>query len=61
MIDFDRLQLWTPRMVYGLPSGARRLMQEADGYTATIVSGKVIYRDGQPTRHLPGKRMHGHD
>ncbi|MFT4099749.1 MAG: amidohydrolase family protein [Burkholderiaceae bacterium] len=60
VIDFDRLQLRPPRMVYDLPSGARRLMQEADGYTATIVSGKVIYRDGQPTGHLPGKLVRGH-
>ena len=59
VIDFDRLQLRPPRMVYDLPSGARRLMQEADGYDATIVSGKVVYRGGEPTGELPGKLIRG--
>jgi N-acyl-D-aspartate/D-glutamate deacylase len=59
VIDFDRLQLRPPHMVYDLPTGARRLMQEADGYVATIKSGAVIYRDGQPTGALPGKLVRG--
>jgi N-acyl-D-aspartate/D-glutamate deacylase len=60
VIDFDRLRLLPPHMVYDLPSGARRLMQEAEGYVATIVSGEVIYRDGKPTGALPGKLVRGH-
>jgi len=27
-------------MVYDLPTGARRLMQDADGYVATLKSGR---------------------
>jgi N-acyl-D-aspartate/D-glutamate deacylase len=46
-------------MVYDLPTGARRLMQHAEGYVATIKSGVVIYRDGQPTGALPGKLVRG--
>ncbi|MEX0838341.1 MAG: amidohydrolase family protein [Parvibaculum sp.] len=60
VIDFDHLRLKPPGMVYDLPSGARRLMQEAEGYVATIVSGEVIYRNGQPTGALPGKLVRGH-
>ncbi|MGV8995396.1 MAG: N-acyl-D-amino-acid deacylase family protein [Parvibaculaceae bacterium] len=60
VIDFERLQLRPPHMVYDLPSGARRLMQEADGYVATIASGQVIYRDGAHTGALPGKLVRGH-
>ncbi len=59
VIDFDRLQLKAPHMVYDLPTGARRLMQHAQGYVATIKSGRVIYRDGVATGDLPGKLVRG--
>ena len=59
VIDFDRLQLRAPYMVYDLPTGARRLMQEADGYVATIKSGQVIYRNGEATGALPGRLIRG--
>jgi N-acyl-D-aspartate/D-glutamate deacylase len=59
VIDFDGLRLKPPYMVYDLPTGARRLMQEAVGYVATIKSGQVIYRDGQATGALPGKLVRG--
>jgi N-acyl-D-aspartate/D-glutamate deacylase len=57
VIDFDRLTLHAPRMVRDLPSGGKRLTQDADGYLATIVSGEVIMRDGQPTGALPGRMV----
>ena len=59
MIDFDALELGTPYMVYDLPTGARRLMQKATGYIATIKSGEVIYRNGEATAALPGKLIRG--
>lgn len=59
VIDFERLRLKAPYMVYDLPTGARRLMQDAEGYVATIKSGTVIYREGQPTGALPGKLVRG--
>ena len=59
LIDFDRLSLKPPYMVYDLPTGARRLMQDAQGYVATIKSGQVIYREGQPTGALPGRLIRG--
>jgi N-acyl-D-aspartate/D-glutamate deacylase len=59
VIDFDRLKLKVPHMLYDLPTGARRLMQDADGYVATIKSGRVIYREGRPTGTLPGRLIRG--
>lgn len=55
VIDFDRLGLHSPRAVYDLPGGGRRLRQQADGYDMTIVSGVITYRDGKPTGKLPGR------
>jgi N-acyl-D-aspartate/D-glutamate deacylase len=59
VIDFGALSLGVPYMVYDLPTGARRLMQDAKGYAATIKSGQVIYRDGQPAGPLPGRLVRG--
>ncbi|UVO50471.1 amidohydrolase family protein [Sphingomonas sp. SUN019] len=59
VIDFERLELGKPYMAYDLPTGARRLMQDADGYVATIKSGQVIYTEGQPTDALPGRLIRG--
>jgi len=55
VIDMDRLTLHPPRPIYDLPAGGRRLTQKADGYVATIVSGKITYREGTPTGALPGR------
>ena len=54
VIDYDRLQLRPPEVVYDLPSGGRRLIQRTDGYVATIVSGVPVYRDGEATGALAG-------
>lgn len=55
VIDFDRLQLELPYLVRDLPAGGRRLMQDARGYTATIVAGVVVSREGRHTGALPGR------
>jgi|HubBroStandDraft_6_1064221.scaffolds.fasta_scaffold47737_2 N-acyl-D-aspartate/D-glutamate deacylase len=59
VIDFDRLRVKRPVMAFDLPAGGKRLLQGASGYVATIVSGEVIYRDGEPTGALPGKLVRG--
>ncbi len=59
VIDFDRLSLHAPHVVYDLPAGGRRLMQRAEGYVATVVSGKVVSRDGVATGELPGRLVRG--
>jgi N-acyl-D-aspartate/D-glutamate deacylase len=59
VIDYDRLQLRPPEVVYDLPSGGRRLVQRTDGYAATIVSGVPVYRNGEATGALPGRLVRG--
>lgn len=59
VIDHDRLTLHAPTIQHDLPAGGRRLMQRATGYTATIVAGQVIYRDGEPTGARPGRLVRG--
>jgi N-acyl-D-aspartate/D-glutamate deacylase len=59
VIDHDRVLLHRPQVRYDLPAGGRRLFQEASGYEATIVSGQVISREGQPTGVLPGRLVRG--
>jgi N-acyl-D-aspartate/D-glutamate deacylase len=59
VIDYDRLAVLAPEVVYDLPAGGRRLMQRARGYVATIVAGEITYRDGEATGALPGRLIRG--
>jgi N-acyl-D-aspartate/D-glutamate deacylase len=59
VIDLDELGILPPRMVYDLPAGGRRLIQEAEGYVATVKSGVVTYEDGKPTGERPGVLLRG--
>jgi N-acyl-D-aspartate/D-glutamate deacylase len=59
VIDYGRLHLHPPKVHYDLPVGGRRLLQQVDGYDATIVSGVVTQRDGAPTGARPGKLVRG--
>ena len=61
VIDFDRLRLRAPYTQFDLPAGGRRLMQDAEGYVATIVSGEVTYREGVATGALPGRLVRSGD
>ncbi len=59
IIDFENLKILSPRMVYDLPTDARRLIQEAEGYRMTICSGEIIFENGKETGALPGKLIRG--
>ncbi|AMA60836.1 N-acyl-D-amino-acid deacylase family protein [Bradyrhizobium sp. CCGE-LA001] len=59
VIDYDRLHLHPPKVHYDLPVGGRRLLQDVDGYEATIVSGVVTRRQGEATGERPGKLIRG--
>lgn len=59
VIDYDALRLHAPEMVYDLPASAPRLLQGVDGYRATLVSGEVTWRDGEPTGARPGVLIRG--
>lgn len=59
LIDYDRLCLQAPEMVYDLPAGGKRLVQKAAGYRFTIQSGQVTYDNGEHTGALPGRLLRG--
>jgi N-acyl-D-amino-acid deacylase len=59
VVDFDAISVRLPRMVNDLPAGGRRLIQEADGYDATIVNGEVVLQHGELTGARPGKLIRG--
>ena len=59
VIDFERLNLRLPELVFDLPAGARRLVQRADGWVATIVSGELTFRNGEETGARPGRLVRG--
>lgn len=59
VINPDQLGMEVPHMQFDLPAGGRRLMQRANGYTATIVSGTPVYRQGVATDALPGRLVRG--
>ena len=48
-----------PRVARDLPAGGARLLQEADGYVATMVSGEVTRRHGVDTGARPGRLLRG--
>ncbi|HEV7722502.1 MAG TPA: amidohydrolase family protein [Iamia sp.] len=60
VIDFDRLRLRPPRIAFDLPAGGRRLLQGADGYVHTFVSGVETMADGGPTGAHPGRLVRHH-
>ncbi len=55
VIDLERLALHAPRSVDDLPAGGRRILQDATGYVATVVSGVVTRRDDHDTGARPGR------
>jgi N-acyl-D-amino-acid deacylase len=59
ILDYDKLTVRLPRVVKDLPAGGRRLMQDADGFSATIVNGVPIMREGRPTGATPGHLVRG--
>ena len=59
VIDFERLRILAPEMVFDLPAEGRRMIQKAEGYRATIVSGAVTFEHGEATGEMPGKLIRG--
>jgi N-acyl-D-aspartate/D-glutamate deacylase len=46
-------------MAFDLPARGRRLIQLAEGYRATLVSGEVVFENGEATGALPGRLVRG--
>ncbi|BBX16288.1 amidohydrolase [Mycolicibacterium duvalii] len=59
VIDFDKLNARSPRLVSDLPAGGQRVLQAADGYLHTLVTGVEVYVSGEPTGALPGRLVRG--
>ena len=59
VVDLEHLNLRLPEMVFDLPGGARRLVQRADGWKATICAGEVTLEDGEHTEARPGRLVRG--
>ena len=59
VIDYDALCLRAPRVLYDLPAGGRRLVQESMGYRHTFVSGVETRQNDAFTGELPGLLVRG--
>jgi N-acyl-D-aspartate/D-glutamate deacylase len=59
LIDYDSLKLRSPEVAYDFPDNGKRLVQRIEGYRATMVSGCIVHRDGEPTGHSPGRLIRG--
>ncbi|MND02883.1 hypothetical protein D3C83_224390 [compost metagenome] len=46
-----------PTIENDLPTGARRLKQKSGGILATVIGGKVAFRNGEHTGTLGGKLL----
>lgn len=55
IIDHKNLELHEPKLVTDLPAGGTRLLQDAEGYVATIVGGVVTRENDEFTGELPGR------
>ncbi|GAA3192763.1 N-acyl-D-amino-acid deacylase family protein [Actinocorallia longicatena] len=59
LIDFERVANRRPEVVHDLPAGGRRVLQSADGYLATFVSGVQTFDRGRHTGAVPGRLVRG--
>ncbi|MBS0644652.1 MAG: amidohydrolase family protein [Acetobacteraceae bacterium] len=55
VVDLAGLRLHHPELRHDLPAGGKRLVQRADGYTATLVGGTPVFENGEETGSRPGK------
>jgi N-acyl-D-amino-acid deacylase len=59
VIDYHNLTFESPRMAFDFPANARRLVQRAKGYAATLCAGQVTVDHDEFTGTLPGKLIRG--
>jgi N-acyl-D-aspartate/D-glutamate deacylase len=59
VIDFEHLGMHAPRLVFDLPAGGKRLLQQSTGYVHTFVSGVEVCRNGESTGATPGRLVRG--
>jgi len=59
IIDLENLELKMPRLIDDLPGNSERIVQDVEGFTATIVSGELTYQNGEFTGAKPGRLLRG--
>ena len=57
VVDIDRVAERQPQLVADFPHGAKRLIQRAVGYKATVCNGEVILRDDEHTDARGGRLL----
>jgi N-acyl-D-aspartate/D-glutamate deacylase len=57
----DTIDAKDPEYVWDLPGGGKRFVAKAKGIASTIVSGQILYQDGEYQGGLPGKVLRSYD
>jgi N-acyl-D-aspartate/D-glutamate deacylase len=57
VFDPEKIAPQIPTIENDLPTGARRLKQKSSGILATIIGGKVAFKNGEHTGALGGKLL----
>ncbi len=57
VIDYAKLNLLMPKMVYDFPRGGARFHQGSVGYLATLVNGEITRRNDGETGARPGRLL----
>jgi N-acyl-D-amino-acid deacylase len=57
VFDPDTVGPLMPTVANDLPGGAKRLIQRAEGFAATVVAGQVVRSNGEPTGVMPGRLL----
>src|SRR6266851_2865134 len=55
LFDPDTVDAKDPEYVWDLPGGGKRFVAKAKGIKTTVVSGQILYQDGEHQGGLPGK------
>lgn len=61
LFDPDTVDAKDPEYVWDLPGGGKRFVAKAKGIKTTVVSGQVLYQDGEHVGGLPGKVLRSYD
>jgi N-acyl-D-aspartate/D-glutamate deacylase len=61
LFDPDTVDAKDPEYVWDLPGGGKRFVAKATGIKTTIVSGQVLYQDGEYQGGLPGQVLRSYD
>jgi len=61
LFDPDTVDAKDPEYVWDLPGGGKRFVAKAKGIKATVVSGQILYKDGEHQGGLPGQVLRSYD